>query len=138
MTPESGVNHQTRSDLESTVDDLCLAGHYLALDLQYGLRRVSTDRGARAGLLWGPDLGPVVGIDVIPRPDGPAVEVGRVVEEEVDLIELLLLDVQHSVRERVELPGVVPVTVSNNDPGEGRATQSAVFHLVGQVPPAAR
>src|SRR5438874_2347259 len=106
------MDHQTGGDLESSVDDFCLAGHNLALDLHDGLRWIPTDRCACAGLRRRPDLGSGDRIDSIHRTDMPVVEIGRVIEEEIDLIELLFLDVEDGVRERVELPGVVPVTMS--------------------------
>src|SRR5712671_4543504 len=138
MAPERGVDHETWGDLESSVDDFRLAVHDLAFDFRDRLRRVPADRGPRTGLRRRPYLVFSDRVNRIHRADVPAVELGRIVEEEVDLIELLLLDVENSVRERVELAGVVPVTVSNNDPGDGSGIQPDVFHLVGQVPPAAR
>jgi len=132
------MDHKTRGDLESSVDDLGLASKDLALDFRDCLRGISTDWTPRAGLLRRPYLRVSERIDRIHCADVPVVERDGVVDEEVDLLQLLRLDVKDSVRERVELAGVVPVTVSNNDPGNSSGIQPDVFHLVGEVPPAAR
>src|SRR5215472_2595255 len=138
MAAERWVYHQARRNLETSVDDDCLAAHDLALDFREGLRRVSANRAPRAGLRRRSYSLTSDRIDGIYGADMSVIELDRVVDEEVDLIQLLLLDVQDSIRERVELAGVVPVTMSNNDPGDIIRIQPDVFHLVGEVPPAAR
>jgi hypothetical protein len=56
--------------------------------------------GLRAQACAGrPDLGSSDWINRIHRADVPAVELGRVIEEEVDLIELFLLDVEDGIGE---------------------------------------
>src|SRR5207245_9544372 len=112
------VNDGAGGDLEAAVEDFCLAGEDLALNFRDRLRRIPANRAPRAGLRRRPYLASRYRINGIYRADVPAVELDRVVEEEIYLLELLLLDVKDSVRERVELAGVVPVTVSNNDPGD--------------------
>src|SRR4029453_13636155 len=138
MAPERGGDHEPRGDLLSSVDDVCLVGKHLPLNFYDRLRGIAADRAPRAGLRRWPYLGFSDRINGIHRADMPAVELDRVIEKEVDLLQLLLLDVEHGVREGVELAGVVPVTVSNNDPGDSIRIQPDVFHLVGKVPPAAR
>src|SRR5262249_51502188 len=97
MAPERWVDHQARRDLESSVDDDCLAGHDLALDFREGLGRVSANRAPRTGLLWGPYSISSDRINRIHGADMSVIELDRVVDEEVDLVQLLLLDVQHGI-----------------------------------------
>ena len=90
---------------------LGLAAEDLAQDLLDGLRRIPAHRGPRARLRGGPTWAPVIGSTRVDGADVPAVEVDRVVEEEVDLFQLFLLDVDDGVGELAELARVVPVRV---------------------------
>src|SRR5262245_40711643 len=101
----------------SSVDDLGFPGEDFALDFCDGLRRVPADRAPRASLSGWTDLGASDRINRIHRADVSAVELGWIQEEEVELFEFLLLDVQDGIRKRVQLASVVPVPVSEHDPG---------------------
>src|SRR2546425_11175595 len=113
-----------RSDFVPAVDDLRLARENLAEDLLHRLRRIATDRAARAGLLRRSDLAAGDGGDRIDGPDVAGVEPDGGVEEEIDLLELLLLDVEHRVGELAPLAGVVPVTLAGDYPDDASPIQS--------------
>src|SRR6185437_14802078 len=132
MTTERGMDHQTGGDLMSSVDNLRPVGEDLALNLRDCLRRVSADRASRAGLRRRPYLGASVRIHGVHRPDMSAIEFRWIRSEKVDLTKLLLLNVQNSIREPIELSGMVPVCVSNHDPGHGVGVQPDAFHLIGE------
>ena len=76
-------------------------------------------------------------IDRVDGADVPGVEVDRVVQEEIDLLELFLLDVDHRVRELAELARVVPVGVTQHDPGDLVGIETDRGHLVANALPAA-
>src|SRR5438034_924653 len=135
---ERRMNDQPRGNLLPSVDDLRLAVEGFAQDLLDRLGRIAADRAPRAGLLRWPDLQTGEGIDGVDGPDVPGVEVDRVVEEEVYLLQLLLLDVEHRVRELAELAGMVPVTVAEDDRGDGIGVQADGLHLGAQAVPATR
>src|SRR5438874_11828445 len=97
--------HKTRGDLESSIDNFCLAGEDLPLDFRHRLRRISADRAPRAGLRRWPYLGSGNRIKRVDRAAVPAVEFGRVIEEEVDLLALLLPHLGCRFRDRAERAG---------------------------------
>src|SRR3954452_704824 len=99
MAPEGGVDHEARGDDESSIDDYRLAGEDFPLDFRDRLRRVPADRAPRAGLRRRPYLHSSDRVNRIHRADVPLVEFDRVVEEEVDRLQLLLLNVEDSVGE---------------------------------------
>src|SRR6266542_2371621 len=115
VAPEGRVDHQARADLLASVDDLGLAAEGLAENLIYRLRRIAADGAPSAGLLRRPHLRPGERIDGIDGADMPGVEVDRVVEEEVDLRQLLLLDVYDRVGKFAELARMVPVAMAEDD-----------------------
>ena len=137
VAAERRVDHQPAVDLMTSVDDPGLAAEHLAQDLLNRLRRIPAHRRARAGLLRRPDLSPGDRIDRVDRADVPGVEVDRVVQEEIDLLELLLLDVDHRVRELAELARVVPVGVTQHDPDDLVGIETDGVHLVANALPAA-
>jgi hypothetical protein len=131
------VDDQPGSDLVAAVDDLRLAAEDFAEDLLEGLRRVAAHRSPHTSLGRRPHLHARDRVEGVHGADVPAVEVGRVVEEEIDLVQLLFLDVDHGVGERVELAGVVPVAVPEHDPGDVAGIQADRRHLKAEVLPAA-
>jgi hypothetical protein len=60
----------------------------------------------------------------------PAIEVGGIIEEKLELLQLLLLHVEDRVRERIELARVVPMTMSDDDPNDIVGIEPYAFHLV--------
>src|SRR5438034_62730 len=91
VAPEGRVDYQARTDLPAPVDDLGLAGEGLTENLLYGLRGIPADGAPGASLLRRPHLRPGDRIDGVDGANMPAVEGGRVVEEEVELVQLLFL-----------------------------------------------
>ena len=138
MPAERRVDDHTRGDFVPAVDELRLARENLAEDLLHRLRRIATDRAARAGLLRRSDLAAGEGVDRVDGPDVAGVEPDGVVEEEIDLLELLLLDVEHRVGELAQLAGVVPVTMADDDPDDAIRIQPDGLHLIADPVPATR
>ena len=137
MAAERRVDHQAGGNNKWPVDNLRLLPEHLAFDFRKCLRRVTTDRTARAGLLRRAYLGAGERIDRVNRADMPAIELGRIRGKEVDRPQLLLLDIEHGIGKRIELSGMVPVAMANDDPFDGTGIQPDVLHLLTQIPPAA-
>ena len=76
-------------------------------------------------------------IDGVDGADVPGVEVDGIVQEEIDLLQLFLLDVDHRVRELAELARVVPVRVTQHDPNDLLGIETDGRHLVADGLPAA-
>src|SRR5262249_42980462 len=137
VAPEGRVDHQARTDLLAPVDDLGHAGEGLAENLLYGLRRIPADGGPGASLLRRPHLRPGERIDGVDGADMPAVEVDRVVEEEVELVQLLFLDVHDRVGKGAELTRMVPVTMAEDDGLHVAGIEPNVAELLAEVHPTA-
>ena len=100
VAAERRVDDHPRSDLVPSIDDLRLAMEDLAQDLLDRLRRIAANRAAHACLRRRPDLFAGKRVHRVDGPDVALVERDRVVEEEIDLLEFLLLDVEHGVGKR--------------------------------------
>src|SRR5207247_652118 len=120
----------------SGVDDVRLPVENLPEDLLDGLGRIAAHGAPGAEVCGRPELKPGQRVEGVDGADVAAVEVSGVVEEEVDLLELLLLDVEGGVRERVELAGVVPVTVPDDDALDVVGVQPNLTDLMTEVVPA--
>src|SRR4030095_3086218 len=138
VSPERGVNDEDWGDLFPSVDDLRLAVEDFAQDLLDRLGRIAADGAPRAGLLRWPDLLTGERIDRVDGSNVAGVELGRVVKEEVYLLELLLLNVEHRVRELAELADVVPMPMPGDDSGDIIGVQADGSHLGAQAVPATR
>src|SRR5580765_6194087 len=118
MPSERRMDDHSRGDVVPAVDHPRLAGEDLAQDFLHRLRRIAADRAASASLRRRSHLRAGERVYGIDRADVAIVKRGGIVEEEIDLLELLLLHVEHGVGELVQLAGMVPVTMTDDDPDD--------------------